>query len=298
MRNLLAALILLLGGITAAHAAFFSDDEARKQIADLKVFAAQLQARLDETAKQAQAADSRLQTLEKNQAVLDLLGQVEQLKTELSRVKGQIELMTRDIELTQKRQRDLYTDLDSRLRKLEGNAPASTTSAPSATVNNAAPVPTPTSTPAQADVQPSPATQSATPAASADDMAEVKAYEAAHALFKAGKYKEAAEDFDNFLAANPNSKYAANAQYWIGYANFSRKDYKAAIAAQQRLLKQYPDHSKAPDAMYNIANSQIQLGDIDAARQTLSTLIEKYPLSDASQLAKKRLSALKSVKAK
>jgi TolA-binding protein len=50
--------------------------------------------------------------------------------------------------------------------------------------------------------------------------------------------------------------------------------------------------------MYNIANSQIQLGDIDAARQTLKNLVAKYPQSDAAPLAKKRLTAIESLKTK
>ena len=131
-----------------------------------------------------------------------------------------------------------------------------------------------------------------------DAEAELKSYETAHNLFKAGKYKESAEAFEKFLDVYPGSKYAPSAQYWIGYAHFSRKDYKAAIASQQKLIKAYPDNHKVPDAMYNIANSQIQLADIDGAKQTLRALIEKFPLSDAAPLAKKRLAVLESVKSK
>lgn len=282
---------LLLGGMIPAQAAFFSDDEARKKIADLQQQLGQLQgqvqARLDEEAKQRQAVNNRMTTLEgqlKSQGMIDLLNQIDRINAEVSKLKGQLEILAHDVETTQKRQRDLYTDLDGRLRKLE--------SGPAAPAPGAA-------APAETSAQPPASAAPATPAAPTHDAgAELKDYETAHSLFKAGKHAQSAEAFEKFLAAYPDSQFAPNAQYWLGYAQFSQKNYKAAIAAQQKLLQRYPEHQKAPDAMYNVANSQIQLGDIDAARQTLSGLVAKYPLSDAAPLAKKRLKAIESLKSK
>lgn len=286
---------LLLGGVNAAQAAFFSDDEARKKIAELQQQLSQLQAqiqgKLDDAAKQRQAVDGRVSALEsqlKSQGMLDLLNQIDRINGELGKLKGQIEVMAHDVETTQQRQRDLYADLDGRLRKLESGPPAA--AAPAASPAAEAPA-----QPAAAAATPAAA---AAPAPAVDTAAELKQYETAHALFKAGKFAQSAEAFDKFLAAYPDSKFSPNAQYWLGYAHFSQKNYKAAIADQQKLLQRYPDHQKAPDAMYNIANSQIQLGDIDGARQTLKNLLAKYPLSDTAPLAKKRLTALESLKSK
>lgn len=296
MTRWVLVLCWLLGSIGAAQAAFFSDDEAHKKIAELQKqlnqLQTQVQGKLDEELKQQQALEGRVSTLEsqlKSQGMIDLLNQIERINGEVSKLKGQIEVMSHDVEITQKRQRDLYTDLDGRLRKLEGGAPAA--AAPPAAAALVAPA---VETPAQ---QP-PATAAAPPVAAVDNAAETKEYEAAHALFKSGKYAQSADAFEKFLTAYPDSKFAPNAQYWVGYARFSQKDYKAAITAQQKLLQRYPDHPKAPDAMYNIANSQIQLGDIDAARQTLKNLVAKYPMSDAAPLAKKRLTAIESLKTK
>jgi tol-pal system protein YbgF len=291
MKKSVLIFCLLMGSFNAAHAAFFSDDEARKKIADLQQQVTQLQnqlqAKLDDELKQRQAVEGRVSAVEtqlRSQGMIDLLNQINNLNAELGKVKGQLEVMSHDVEVTQKRQRDLYADLDGRLRKLEsGSAPAAPTSAtPAAPADAAA---TPNANPNQA--QPAP-----------DNGAELKDYEAAHALFKAGKYAQSADAFDKFIAAYPDSKFTPSAQYWLGYAYFSQKNYKGAIAAQQKLIQRYPDHQKAPDAMYNIANSQIQLSDIDGARQTLKSLIAKYPVSDAAPLAKKRLTAIDSLRSK
>ncbi len=293
MRRLILVLWLSLGGVHAAQAAFFSDSEAREKIVELQKQLTQvqsqnqaLQARLDEEQKQRQAVEARVTTVEnqlRNQS-LDLLNQIERLNTDISQLKGQLEVAAHETAATQQRQRDLYTDLDARLRKLE-SAPAQA----------AAPAPA-------AAEQPQPAASAAeqptapAPAAAVDN--EVKDYEAAFGLFKAGKYAAAGEAFDKFQQTYPDSKLAGNAQYWAGTAHFSQRDYKAAISAQQKLLKNYPEHEKAPDALYSIANSQIQLSDLDGARQTLKTLVTKYPQAKIAPKAKERLSQLESLKKK
>ncbi|MCX7627158.1 MAG: tol-pal system protein YbgF [Methylophilaceae bacterium] len=286
---------LLLGGVSAAQAGgFFSDKQAHQRIDELKQQLAQLQAqfqaKLDEEAKQRQATEGRVSALEgqlRSQGMLELLNQVERLNGELAKLKGQLEVMAHDVETTQKRQRDLYSDLDARLRKLEGGGSVATPQAAA-----------PTSVATPDTVPPTPPTPPVASSAVTPATAELKDYEAAHALFKSGKYAQSAEAFEKFLATHPDSKFAPNAHYWIGYAHFSQKNYKAAIAAQQKLIQKYPDHSKVPDALYNIANSQIQLGDVDGAQQTLKNLIAKYPLSDAAALAKKRLAALEALKSR
>ena len=205
---------------------------------------------------------------------MDLLNQNERLNQEISKLKGQLEVATHSIDSTQQRQRDLYGDLDGRLRKLEGGG-----------------------TPAAAASEATPA--AAAPAVpDANASSENKDYEAAQALTKEGKHKEAFDAYDKFLQTYPNSSHVPEAQYWLGYAQFSLKNYKAAIATQQKLIKQFPDGPKVADAMFNIANCQIQLADIDGAKKTLHELLDKYPGSEVAPVAKKRLTVLESIKSK
>jgi len=281
MRLLHPLLLLIFCG--TSQAALFADNDARDEIVKLRKYVketqdprlTELQAKLEASDKARQALEQRLND-QKNQTI-DLLSQIDRLNAEISKLRGQLEVNSHEIELAQQRQRDLYADLDGRMRKLEGGATATKPADASATA---------------------PATTPAATAPAVDSAAELKSYESALELSKAGKHKEAVEAFEKFLETYPSSKFAAPAQYWVGYSYFSQKNFKSAIAAQQKLIKQYPDNHKVPDAMYNMANSQIQLSEIDNAKQTLREIVSKYPLSDAAPLAKKRLAVLESVKSK
>lgn len=276
MRLLITLTLLMFSAVS--HAALFADNDAREEIVKLRKYVKEdqekrivdLQAKLDASEKSRQALEKRLAEMESSQKsqMMDWMGQLDRLNLEVSRLRGQLEVNAHEIEQSQQRQQQFYTDLDARLRKFESGAPVAT----------------------------APAASGAATAGAVDSAAELKTYESAHELFKSGKYKESAEAFDKFVQAYPNSKYAPSAQYWIGYANFSQKNYKAAIASQQTLIQRYPDNQKVPDAMFNIANSQIQLADLDGAKKTLRELLDKYPASDAAPLAKKRLTVLESVK--
>ena len=116
--------VLLWCTLGAAHAALFGDDEARRQITIERQ-------RLDDLkfdlAKQQEAVDARIGKLEeaaKVQPLLDLFTQLEALKLEMSKLRGQVEVLNNSIENTGKRQRDMYIDLDTRLRRLEQQSTA------------------------------------------------------------------------------------------------------------------------------------------------------------------------------
>jgi tol-pal system protein YbgF len=260
-KRLLLALLLAAVSLPAA-AGLFSDDEARAGVTRLGQETQKLREDLTALEQRIGRLDAQLRA----QGLIDLVQQVEALKTELARLRGQIEVNTHALETLEKRQRDLYVDLDERLRKLEKSGEPAPAAAPASP------------------------TAAAPPAAGAD---ENRAYEAAFNLFKMGNYQAAIAAFENFLKNYPASPLAANAQYWIGNSYTALKDYKAAIAAQQKLLSQYPASPKVPDALLNMASAQAELGDRNAARRTLEDLIARYPTSAAAELARKRLASLR-----
>ncbi len=276
----LALSLFALSPFNLAHAGLFDDKEARKKILEIEA-----KQQTDHNAAMAAIAD-----LKKNQAAMekriaameavvqgpgfaDMQNQLEALKQEVANLKGDLEVATHNLDTTQQRQKDLYTDTDTRLRRLESGAPAS---APNG-ASGAAP----------------PANAAAQPAAEEKD---VKAFADADALSKAAKHKEAFTAFDSFLRDYPNSKLAADALYGMGYSQFALKNYKSAIATQQKVIDLHPESPKVPDAMYNQANSQIQLGQVSSAKKTLRDLVAKFPDAAVTPSAQKRLKALEAIK--
>ena len=226
--------------------AIFDDDVARAQINELrqKVEAAN------------KLLDERLGKLEDRRALVDLASQIEALRGEIARLRGQLEVIQNQVETADKRGKDLYVDIDTRLRKFEKD---------------------------RETAGEKPAADGAPPAA------EAKAYEAALNQFKLGNYPLAISAFQGFLVTYPSSKLAPSAQYWIGNAYFAQRDYKQAMAAQQRVLSAWPDDAKASDAMLNIASAQDAMGDRRGAQKTLEGLLVKFPQSPAAASAKQRL---------
>ena len=270
-----AVLLWSLAGMTA-HAALFDDDEARRQIAAERK-------RVDDMKAQQQAADARIVKLEealKSQGLLDLFTQLEAVKAEMNKLRGQIEELGNSVENTAKRQKDMYLDLDTRLRRFEQQgAPAPAAEAPAAN-------------PAAAAANAPAAGTAPGPVARVDNAEETRAYEAAQSQRRVGNYQGAIVAFQNFIKQYPKSTLAPRAQYWIGDSYFNLRDYKLAIGSQQMLLKTYSDSPTVPDAMLNIASSQIEMGESLNGRRTLEELVAKYPVSEAAEKAKRRLAAL------
>lgn len=230
-----------------ASAGLLDDDEARKAILELRAKVERITAELN--AKVDGKADKSIS--------LDLVNQHEQTMQELNKLRGQIEQLANELVQAQKRQKELYADLDGRIKKLE---------------------------PRQVNIDGQEAAVQPT---------EQQNYEAAMALFKNGDYKAAATALGAFVRAYPASGYAANAQYWLGNAYYAQRDYKNAIAAQELVVANYHDSAKAPDAMLNIATSYTELKDKKAAKKALTELVKAYPASPAAAAAKDRLAALK-----
>ncbi|MDH3858825.1 MAG: hypothetical protein OEV07_12595, partial [Gammaproteobacteria bacterium] len=65
---------------------------------------------------------SRLGRLIDNRAVLDMIQQVDEISQEVGLLRGDIEVQGNDITEIKKRQRELYLDIDRRLRGLESGA--------------------------------------------------------------------------------------------------------------------------------------------------------------------------------
>ncbi|HXP66503.1 MAG TPA: YbgF trimerization domain-containing protein, partial [Steroidobacteraceae bacterium] len=136
--------------------------------------------------------DTRLARIERvmaNQSLLDVANQLEALRSDVRAMHNDVDQLNNSIEAGRRQQRELYADLDLRIKKLEsrsGAAPAS---------SGAAPVPGAAAAAAGAAA----ATDAAANAGSADASGEDKAaYQAAFNLLKDGQYDKAVAAFQKF----------------------------------------------------------------------------------------------------
>jgi tol-pal system protein YbgF len=245
---------------TPLHAALFEDTEARKKLQEMQLKESELEARI-----------VSLEAVIKSGSLNDMLNQIELIKQDVSKLRGDIETLRHLNATVEQRQKDLYQDLDGRLRKIEEKSVGNNLALP----NKVAETPT-------------------IPEVKAPSDQEV--FDQANQLLDGMKYKEAFQAFTDFIKQFPSSALLPDAKYGLANAQFSLKNYKASLGTYQKLLDQHPDFEKNPEALLGLANAQIQLALIPEAKKSLKDLIKKYPKSDVIQNAQKRLKVLESIK--
>ncbi|MFW5450876.1 MAG: tol-pal system protein YbgF [Methylophagaceae bacterium] len=241
----------------------------------------------------------RLERIIQGQGLVSLLGRVDQLQNEVQRLNGDNESLRHEIELMQRRQRELYLDIDQRLQA-QAAAPAPVVTeieAPSVlepeqpAADNQVPAiePVPAVEPT-AEMETETSAPETSPVAVENGEA---AYQSALQILRSGQYEQAVVALSAFPEQYPHSNYLPNAYYWQGEASYVLRNFDAATVAFQTVIDQYPASSKVADATLKLGFSQYELGQSDSAKTTLMNVMEQYPNTSASRLAKVRLDRIK-----
>ncbi len=228
---------------------------------------------------------TRIERVVANQSLLELANEVEALRNDVRALHNDVDELTHNLELSRKQQRDLYADLDHRLKALEARggltgaaaapaAPAAATEAAAASAAGAAAAST---------------AANGQPGLPVPDGTDTANYQAAFTLLKDSQYDRAIGAFQNFLTAFPESPLAENAQYWLGEAYYVNKSFTDALAAFQRVADKYPQSRKLPDALLKVGYCDYELKQWDAAKQVLSQVVASFPDTPAGHLAQQRL---------
>ncbi len=246
--------------------------------------------------------EERIQQLERkldSRSLVDLMDQLKALQREVQQLRGDIEVQGHNMDGLQKRQRDLYLDVDRRLHSLETGgveaqpaagvpdagagdfsvAPAVSGSA----VGEAAPV----ASSAGAGI-------AAAPPPALNPADERKDYDSALEILKEGRYSEASTAFRQFLSKYPASAYADNAQYWLGEVFYVTRDFQAALGEFEKVVTAFPDSSKVADARLKMGYIHYELKDWGKARELLNQVVQGYPGTTSARLAQERLDRMSS----
>jgi tol-pal system protein YbgF len=241
-----------------ANAGLFDDDEARKAILDLR---AKLEAQTRELQSKDAELSGRTDQLEQTvKGILQLQNQLQLLRDEMAKLRGQVEVQTNEIATFQKTildQRELIAATEGKLKKFEPQVVQVDGKNISVEAN------------------------------------EKRRYDSAIGLVRAGDFKSALANLNQFQVAYPDSGYMPSVLYWIGSSQYALKDYKAAIGSLQSLITGQPDYPRTPDALLTMGLAQIESGDRRTGRRTLEIIIERYGDSPIAQSAKERLATLR-----
>jgi len=266
---------------------------SQRSEAKLSTVQAQLKKLSEEMSRQGRLIDNR--------AMLDMIQQVDEIAEDIGLLRGEIEVQGNDINEIKKRQRELYLDVDRRMRDLESGAttqaPAGQISVPQVgTTASAGTATTGQQTPSVEPSTPKPATSttaSVSQTPSATQSAEKAAYQAAFDTLKEGRYKQAKTELKTFLEKYPNSSFSGNAQYWLGEAHYVTRNFDQGVVEFEKVLKNYPTSNKVPDAMLKLGYTFYERKQFDQAKAILQDLRKRFPKTTAERLATKRLDRIR-----
>lgn len=244
---------------------------------------------------------TRMEHMLQSGTLVDMLTRLNSLEQDLQALRGELEVQRHDLDDLQKHQRDLYLDIDRRLRALEVGGTGGTTAPPaasaggqpsSATGSEGAAAP-PGATPGMAAAAPPAPGPSPSTTPPQDTPQAQAAYDQAFNLLRSAQYDQAITAFKQFIADHPKGPLSDNAQYWLGEADYVTRQFPAALAEFQKVVSDYPDSPKIPDAKLKIGFTQYEMAHWDDARKTLTDVVNNYPDSSAAKLAENRLQKMK-----
>jgi tol-pal system protein YbgF len=205
----------------------------------------------------------------------DLDAEVTSLRDEVARLQGEIDSLRKDLE------------------KVSGGNP----SAAAAPTEGAGAAAGAAAAGTASVAAPNPTTESPAPEGTSASSEEVKDYEAAFGLYRAGKYADAIDRFQAFLQTHPSSEFADNALFWMGESYFKLNDFEQAAVAFDRVVKRFPKGNKVPDALYRQGVSLQEIGTrtgqqatyAPAACSIFKRITDEYPSSERVAEARRQL---------
>lgn len=256
LRLLPAAAVGLCLLANPAQAGLFDDDEARKAILDLRQKLEQ-----SNEAQRVRQAELNVQLLEQisqvKRSLLDLNSQLEMLRSDNAKLRGQNETLGRDVAELQRKQKDVLQGVDERVRKLEPQK---------VTVDGKEFL---------------------------ADAEEKRLYDEAMGPLRKGEFSAAANALTAFARRYPGSGYNDSVLFWLGNAQYGKREFKEAITSFRTMVTNSPGHPRAAEALLSVVNCQIELKDNKAAKRTVDELVKAYPASEAAQAGKERAILLK-----
>ena len=236
----------------------------------------------------------RMENILDSGQIADLIQRTSELEREIRELRGELETQDHRMDELRERQRNLYGDLDRRIRALEVAGAKAEEADPDTDSGNGGGDGSSGAGSSGAGSGAGTGSTAGTAAEEAQDAnADRKAYDAAFELLKDGRYSEAASSFSDFVEKYPEGPYSDNAQYWLGESRYVTREFEAALNAFRKVVSDYPDSAKVPDASLKIGYSLYELERLDEAREALEKVTQEHGNSAVARLAEERLLKIK-----
>lgn len=221
--------------------------------------------------QQPQVVESGMSHMANNRSssnsLLEIMSMMEQLRQDMRSLRGEVEVQSNQVQQINKRQRNLYVDIDRRLRVLEVMR--------------------------RDDKKMAIPMEGVKPALNKSINGKSKLYDHALNLLRETRYEEAATAFRQVLTETPDSAYADNSQYWLAETFYVTRQFASALKAFQSLLDNYKDSNKRADAYLKMGYIQYELKKNTEARILLNKVLKLYTGTTAARLAEERLRRMK-----
>lgn len=222
----------------------------------------------------------RLEQIVQGQALIEMLQRIETLSALSREQRGEIELLTRELETLREQHRAVTVDQERRLAALEREwaelrvERSTVVAAESGSTETTA----------------SPAVSAETSAVEAATVETPEVlYARALASLNAGDYPASIAAFEVFLQQHATHALTDNARYWIGQAYFLLRDYARALEYFEKVSSEIADVGKAADTWLKRGLCELELERFNAARKSFETVSSRYPDSAAAPLARQAL---------
>ncbi|MCY4051948.1 MAG: tol-pal system protein YbgF [Gammaproteobacteria bacterium] len=247
--------------------------------------------------------------------LLHILNQLNEIKAELKLLRNSVEEMEFENQKTQRRQSDLFLDIDRRLTelesipiadlqiasKLQGGEQTIDAGGFGAEASQVLVVPDGSMPSGQTETSSTGETERTTPntvTESTNDQSiginvvsiqEQDLYDQAIEQLKQSRYEEAINGFQQLADTWPASQLADNAYFWLSEALYLNREFEKALAGFKVITDNYPDSDRLPDAMLKIGYIYYDVGEYTNAADTFRSVLERFPNHQVSVSAQTRL---------
>jgi tol-pal system protein YbgF len=234
----------------------------------------------------------RLERLLNSKGLLDMLQQIQQLQQEVRQLRGDIEVQNHKLEQLSERQRNLYADVDQRLRQLRGGGGATPVengggggpSGGGPPLDSLEPVTGAGNSTAQAgdnlmtlDITPDQGESSSS--MSAGPSAAPQTAMAEEGAAQPGSAQDTDIQPPGMEQSRNVSPVQIQSQYQDAFKLLKQSRYEQAIRAFQEFLSAYPNSNYADNAQYWLAEAYYVTRDFEPALREYRKLVQNYPNS-------------------